>query len=383
MVVDISERLRVDPALPDTLAQQIREQLTWLIAEEALRPGDELPSVRTLAGVLGVNYHTVRAAYGRLEQDGLVASRRGRRCRVVRFDPRRLLPVESAALTHLVGIVLPSLANPFYAELVEGAQEAARPSGALLVVCSTHDDQALALRSVALLAARGVDGVVVVSHDIASLLAGPEEDPAWPASLPVVSVDRPGARGHSVEADLEDAGYRAARHLVEHGHRAIGLISFARLPATGEPPSNVIPLEAGVSRALAAAGLSVDPAYVARVEAWDEAAGEAAARRLLESDRRPTALVAISDLLAMGAIRALRRAGVAVPAEMAVIGVDDIPSAAVVDPPLTTVALPARAMGAESVAVLEAVRAGRGARPRRVVLDVRIVIRESCGPHAS
>jgi DNA-binding LacI/PurR family transcriptional regulator len=105
--------------------------------------------------------------------------------------------------------------------------------------------------------------------------------------------------------------------------------------------------------------------------------------RLLALDPRPTGVVAISDLLAIGAIRELRRAGVSVPAGMAVVGMDDIPAAATTDPPLTTIALPARAMGAEAIAALEDGWAVTPVRARRLVLGVDLVIRESCGPHAS
>ena len=217
MSTDVGSLLHVDPRGPGTLTQQLREQVTWLISEETLRPGDDLPSARDLAARLGVNFHTVRAAYRRLEADGLVESRRGLRTRVSHFDPLRLWPPDPAARTHVVGIVLPSLLNPFYAELVEGAQSAAQRSGTLVIVSSTHDDQALALRSIAQMAAKGVDGVIVVSHDISSLLSdeATEADGAR-RRLPLVVVDRPGARGRSIEADLEGAGYLAA-HLLDDG----------------------------------------------------------------------------------------------------------------------------------------------------------------------
>jgi len=390
MKSDVAAQLHVDPLLPDTLAQQIREQVTWLISGETLRPGDELPPVRALAAQLGVNYHTVRAAYRRLEADGLLESRRGHRSRVTRFDPWRLWPSGSAARTHVVGVVLPSLSNPFYAELVEGAQEAARRSGTLLIVCSTHDDQALALRSIAQLAAKGVDGIVVVSHDISNLLWDPGGGVADASRrLPLVVVDRPGTKGHSIEADLEGAGHLAAGHLISHGHRALGLITHAA------PLSNVLPLEAGFRRAITEAGLDLDEHHVARVDGWDAAAGAHGAARLLARQGRPTGLVAIADLLAIGALGELRRAGVHVPTGMAVVGVDGIPMAALSHPALTTVALPARAMGAESLATLVTVwagtagtagtagAAGSAEAPRRVVLGVDLIIRESCGLHAS
>jgi LacI family transcriptional regulator len=372
---DVTAHLHVDPRAPATLAQQIREQLTWLISSGALQPGDDLPAARGLATELGVNFHTVRGAYLRLEADGLVEARRGRRTRVARFDPRRLWPPESAARTHVVGVVLPTLSNPFYGELLEGAEEAARRSGTLLIVATTHDDQALALQSVAQLAAKGVDGVVVVSHDISALLDGTGDGPTGDRRLPLVVADRPGARGDTVEFDLEAAGYLAARHLVEHGHRRLGLISLV------VPASNVAPREAGVRRSLDEAGLALDEGLVVRAKAFDPDAGAAAAARLLGRADPPTAIVAIADLLAIGAIGELRRTGLRVPEDMAIVGMDDIPLARALDPALTTVALPARAMGAEALATLERTWSGNPGPPRRIVLDVGLVPRASCGRH--
>jgi DNA-binding LacI/PurR family transcriptional regulator len=317
----------------------------------------------------------VRSAYRRLEADGLVETRPGRRSRVARFDPRHLWPPEAAARTHLVGVVMPSL-GPFYVALLEGAMDAARRAGILLVVATTGDDQALALRSIAQLAAKGADGIAVVSHDISNLVAGGEETPGG-RSLPLVAVDRPGSLGLSVEADLDGAGYLAARHLLEDGHREIGLITHVA------SLSNVVPIEAGYRRALAEAGLRSDERHVYRVGSWGLEAGAASADLLLAGAGRPTALLAIADLLAIGAMRQLRRAGLLIPGDVAVTGIDDSPLAALVDPPLTSVALPARAMGAEAVAVLQRVWGDAAPAPTRSVLGVRLTIRDSCGPHAS
>jgi len=372
---DLASQIRVDPALPATLAQQVREQLTWLVARGVVAAGDELPSVRSLAAGLGINYHTVRSAYRRLEADGLVETRPGRRSRIARFDPWHLWPPETAARTHLVGFVVPSL-GPFYVELLEGAMDAARRAGILLVVATTGDDQAVALRSIAQLAAKGADGVAVVSHDISNLVTGGEEV-ASGRLLPLVAVDRPGSLDLSVEADLEGAGYLAARHLVEDGHREISLVTHEA------PLSNVVPIEAGYRRALAEAGLPADERHILRVGSWGLEAGAAAADRLLAGAGRPTALLAIADLLAIGAMRRLRRAGLLAPGDVAVVGIDDSPLAALVDPPLTSVALPARAMGARAVATLQGAWGDAAPAPTRSVLGVRLTIRDSCGPHAS
>jgi DNA-binding LacI/PurR family transcriptional regulator len=373
-----SARLHVDPGLPPTLAQQLREQLTWLICSGDAPVGAPLPSVRDLAADLGINLHTVRSAYRKLEADGLVETRQGRGTRVASFDPRRLWPPEVAARTHAVGVVLPSLANPFYVDVFGGIEEVARATGSVLIVSTTHDDQAVALRAIAQLSAKGVDGLVLVSHDVSLLLVAPDGAKGGDgSSMPLVVVDRPGMPGHTVEADLEGAGLAATRHLVEHGHRAIGLITV------GEGYSNTIPLEAGYRRALGEAGIVGRDRLVARVGAFDMAAGADGAARLLAGDDRPTAIVAIADLLAIGGLRAARSAGLRVPDDLAIVGIDDIPFAGAVDPPLTTVSIPATDMGKEAMRTLDLLLAGGSARPRKVMLETNLVVRESCGLHAS
>jgi DNA-binding LacI/PurR family transcriptional regulator len=378
VAADIAARVRVDPGLPATLAQQVREQLTWLISSGDVRAGDNLPSVRKLATELGINLHTVRSAYRKLEADGLVETRQGRGTCVSAFDPRRLWPTDTSSRTHTVGVVLPTLANPFYASLFDGLDEMARRSQTLLYVCVTHDDQALALRSIAQLSAKGVDGLIVVSHEVSHLLVGPQGGLSRAApTLPLVVVDRPGLPGHSVEADLGAAGLAATRHLVEHGHRAIGLVTV------GSGLSNAEPLERGFQDALADAGIAPGDGPVVRVGAFNLAAGAEGGARLLAAARRPSAIFAIGDLLAIGVIRSARAAGLRVPDDLAVVGVDDITLAGAMDPPLTTVALPARAMGVEAMRTLDQVWAGTVRRARKVKLETHLVVRESCGPHAS
>ncbi len=183
--------------------------------------------------------------------------------------------------------------------------------------------------------------------------------------------------GHVVEVDLEEVGYLATRHLVDHGHRDIGLITL------DASVSNVRPVEAGYRKALHEADLDGRGERVARVDGWEIDDGDAGATRLLASTDRPTALVAISDLIAIGAMRAARRLRLRIPDDVALVGVDDIPLLDAVNPPLTSVALPARAMGAEAMTTLERIWAGEAGTPRRVLLEARLVIRESCGQHAS
>jgi LacI family transcriptional regulator len=369
--MDILDKITVNPRLNTTLTQQLTQQFTWLIASGQLRPGDRLPSVRQLAAHLTISVNTVRSVYQGLEADGLAETRHGAGTHVLSHDARRLAQIAAAVYSHTVGVILPSLANPFYHPFLEGVEEVTHRGLTMLFVCNTHDDPSEAWRYFAQLSAKHVDGIIVAAHDTAGFLAPGAGAPL----LPVVTVDWPQATGYTVMIDLEEAGYEATQHLLSHGHRRVGLITWERERA------NVLLVNAGYQRALREAGLASDPDLIARVPAFDMAAGAEGARRLLALNPPPTAIFAIADNLALGAMAAIKDAGLRIPRDLALASFNDIPAAALVDPPLTSVAAPVRAMGARAMRMLQDQIAGRVPAQARVVLPVSLVVRASCGVH--
>ena len=362
------DQLSVNPQLDSTLAQQLKQQLTWLIASGQLKAGDRLPSLRQLARRLQVNLNTVRGVYLALAADGLVQTRPGGATRVLPSPPGRWLQRSEGPPSHTIGVIIPSMSNPFYHALLQGIEDVAHPERSLLFVCNTHDKDEEAGRYFAQLSAKGVDGIILASH------AAPPHT-FDETGLPFVSVDWPPSQGYSVLVELESAGYQATLHLAQHGRRRIGLITCAG------GSDNVVPVNAGYSRALHAAGLPADPALVAGVNGFDMDAGEIGARQLLALSQPPDAIFAIADLLALGALRAIRSAGLRVPQDIALAGFNDIPQSGLVDPPLTTVAAPVRQMGVEAMTMLRALIVGEQPTRRQVVLPVTLVVRQSCGCH--
>ncbi len=239
--MDVFDQLSIDPRHDDTLAHQLKQQIAWLIASDKIAAGDRLPTVRKLADQLGINLHTVRSAYQKLEAEGLVETRRGRGTHVLPFEPQRIAHQAASIRSHTVGVILPSWKNPFYHAFLQGVEEITDQDQTLLFLCNTHDDDNAAWRSYAQLSAKQVDGILVVSHDLCKQLTPEAGEPG--TGLPVVTVDWPGCRGYSAQIDLELAGYQATRHLIEHGHRQIGLISYTQEPA------NVRPIRLGYSGA--------------------------------------------------------------------------------------------------------------------------------------
>ena len=374
----IFEQISLNQQKGITLAHQLKQQITWLIAGGKLKPGESLPSVRQFSKHLSINLHTVRNAYQMLESEGLVETRQGLGTRVLTFDPRRMWRVTQELHTKTVGVILASLSNPFYHALLQGIAETADENQTMMFVCNTQDDPTEAWRYFIQLSARQVDGIIIASHGVVDQLCNdPAPKPEGLAMVPFVTVDWPGCSGPSVELDLGGIGYQAIRHLLDHGHRRIGLITYAAEIA------NVKPLNEGYHRALQDAGLQRDPNLVARVGGFDLAAGAEGAFKLMNVPNPPTAIFAITDLMATGAMQAIKASGRSVPGDIALVGFNDIPLAGMLSPPLTTATAPAYAMGQEAMKMLNRLIKGERLKQKRVIFPSHLVVRQSCGSHTS
>lgn len=257
--------------------------------------------------------------------------------------------------------------DPFFARVLWGASRELGPAGmqlVLLMVRSAQDYQASANRYL-----RGghVDGALFVS------MHGRHPIDLDGVSVPVVFGGCPAGADIEklcyVDADNRGGAERAVRYLVESGRQVIATVAGPRDMTVG------VDRLAGYRAALTAAGL-FDPKLVAYGD-FGQASGDHAVHLLL--DRRPDldAIFAASDLMAVGALRALRRTGRRVPDDVAVIGFDDSPIARQTDPPLTTVRQPIEEMGGTMAReLLSLIRATR-AHSRHVVLDTQLVVRDS------
>jgi LacI family transcriptional regulator, galactose operon repressor len=273
--------------------------------------------------------------------------------------------------TSTIGVLLPDLYGEFFSEVIRGIDIAARRTGYHIIVSNSHHDKS-EIES-AMRAMRGrVDGVIVMSPDIdaQTLMAN------LPHAHPVVllNCNIRGAAFDSVNIDNTRGARAIVQHLISHGHRHIAIITGA--------PRNVDGHERllGYRAALRAASIERNPRYEARGE-FTEDSGYKAARALLETRPRPTAIFAANDSMAIGALSALREAGIAVPDDMAVAGFDDITIAHYLNPPLTSVHVPIAELGERAMAKLIAALRDKDRHvPRQDLLGTTLVIRSSCGP---
>jgi DNA-binding LacI/PurR family transcriptional regulator len=359
-------QLKLDPQANLPIYAQIRQQLTWWIASGRLPPHSRLPNIRELAGRHNINMHTVRQAYHALEADGLVESRPGRGTHVLPVDVGQLASRTASPPSHTVGVLLPEPSS-LYAQFLGGLEGAAKSQGYLLITGFTHDSAAGTLGLAQRLVSKDIDGLIGAST------AG-HLQPEQMQGLPVVYVDSPEIRRNSIVLNLEGAGHEATRHLIWHGHRAIALIT-----ASLEWHNNRHTLR-GYKRALREAGLPVEEGLMVEVPAFLRQFGYQGAKRLLELRRgRPTAIFVSGDILAMGALQAIREAGLRVPQDIAVASKDNVEFASLTEPSLTTVSLPFFAAGAESMKMLQSLISGHEQVGRRQLRGEKLIVRRSCG----
>ncbi|MCL5950411.1 MAG: LacI family transcriptional regulator [Chloroflexi bacterium] len=278
--------------------------------------------------------------------------------------------------THVIGFVLRQSADQTFADfflpqVLNGLfRGAAAQDYHVLFEPVAPDDKTGAYA--ALLHERHVDGIV---------LSGPRTDDLelermYAEGAPVLLMGQlPQSRIPFVDVDNVGGAELATRHLLNLGHRRVALITNAPLAYTGSADRMK-----GYRRALAKAAIRFDPALV-RYGNFTPQSGYVAMQALLEVRPRPTAVFAASDTVAFGALHAIRECGFRIPQEMAVVGFDDVPLAEFVDPPLTTLRLPAFQIGENAANALIGLIAKERANHPQMLLKTELIIRESCGAH--
>ena len=269
--------------------------------------------------------------------------------------------------SYALGLIVPDIGNQFFADVVSGAERVATEEGYAVFLREQRDVPLE--RHLETLRARQVDGVIL---DAAGASTVPQ---AAFEGLNIVLIDQPSDRWPGVASDAEGAGRAAAEHLLALGHRRIAFVG---------PSADVHGFrmrERGFVRALAAAGVTLPSERLRRVPATLDG-GQAAMRALLALAERPSAAFFGNDLLALGAHKACTQLGVAIPGAMSLVGCDDIAFARLVTPELTTVAVPARELGARAARLLVREIEGTGGpaqKPR--ALPVRLVVRGTTAPY--
>ena len=272
--------------------------------------------------------------------------------------------------TSTFGLIVPDNSNPFFATLARAIEQAGFAEGYNLILCNSDYSDAKEATYIDVLLSKQVDGLILSSsRDHPQVL-----DAVLDSHLPVVLTDRisDDLSVDQVLCDNEQGGYLAGRYLLRLGHRRAGCIA---------PPTEVMPSAGnrliGFQRAFTEAGVELPPAAVIHAD-FRYTGGEAAMRELLKRDLGLTAVFATNDLMAAGAVNALRRANLQVPDDISVIGFDNSLQAIMMYPSITTIAQPIAELGQMSVSLLLERIKNPTAPPSRVLLPTTLIERESC-----
>lgn len=273
--------------------------------------------------------------------------------------------------TSTIGMLLPDNSNPFFGEIARAIEDVGFTQGYNVILCNSDGSEAKEAAYVDTLLSKQIDGIILISsgNSFAPLHT------ILNAGVPCVVIDRElgDLAVDQVLIDNEYGGYLAGQYLVRLGHRRMGYIAGP----------NQLSLSAhrltGFKRALNEAGLMLpDEAMVPGDFLYT--GGAEGMRALLRRDLGLTAVFAANDRMAVGAISVLQRAGLNVPQDISVVGYDNIPLANAMWPSLTTIAQPMTEMGQTGISLLleRIKRRDENLPPRRVMLPVRLVERESC-----
>jgi LacI family transcriptional regulator len=275
--------------------------------------------------------------------------------------------------SQLIGVILftgfdhPDIGHPFFQEVLVGLKNGIGTHGYDLLLFATERAQGDYVRRAR---QHHVDGIVLMGVDIRD----PGIEPLFESGVPLlaIDIDIAGARASYVTSDNVGGARLAVRHLHGRGHTRIATIAG---PQDSKPGSDRL---LGFRAELRSLGLESRPEYELQGDFYSES-GEAAMRRLLELPEPPTAVFAASDMMAVGAIKAVHDAGLSVPGDVALVGFDDIQAASIVHPTLSTIRQDKVALGlAASRALVEQIE-NPDVTPPVLTLPVQLVVRASSG----
>lgn len=351
---------------PKPLYQQIKQILERQILEGALREGDLIPSERELCEQYGVSSTPVRRALQELVREGLIRRRPGIGS-FVSSESRNLY-----LLLLIIGFDKAEWRRVacIFSELIGGIAEVTWEHQATFSVAHVptgFDDIRPYIRSV--IQEGEFDGILLrLGGDLQEEYLAPLLETGFP--YVVIKRHLPNRMINCVINDDVQGAFMATEHLIKSGHTKIGFIAPQHI-AVGKNRCQ------GHFKALEVNGLEADPDLVCYTDDFMEETGRRAASKLLASRHKPTAIFAPSDIMAIGAYRAIEEAGLRIPEDVAVVGYDDIPLAATLSPPLTTVSTPYYRFGTQSASLLLDIITKKIEPPRQLVIEQSLVVRES------
>jgi DNA-binding LacI/PurR family transcriptional regulator len=289
------------------------------------------------------------------------------------FQPNLMAQSLKSGQTKTIGVIVPDLLSPFYPEFIRGIGGLCRQEGYSMILGDSNEDPKEEARYIRTFRARQVDGLIICSSgDNQSIYEEAQE-----SDFPIVFADRLVA---NLEADMVlvndyKGAYIATEHLIKLGHRMIGLI----IPPVRSLSTRLERL-AGYKQALSDYHIEVNEDFIKFVEPGNGEEALKGIEEFVKANRQLTAVFATNILLGLQLLKVIKAEKLMIPKDIAVVVFDEVPWGPLLDPPLTTVSHPALEQGeAAADMLLRKMKAKKSRRPKKVLIEPTLNVRESCG----
>jgi len=332
-------------------------------------------TIKDIAELAGVSHSTVSRA---LSGNPLISTETAARIKKIAqemgYQPSAAARSLKTHQTHALGVVLSSIDDPFFSEILRGIEDVALAHHYSLFIAASQRDAEREQLIVRAMREHSVDGIIICS----STFSESQGHALSQFGIPMVVVNNQAAEDYrySIYHDDIDGTRQLTRHLLDLGHRRIAYLGNSLSGRT------TYDRQLGFEQEMATAGLPIPPEYLASVPGGNPDSGISALDSLLDLPNRPTAIICFNDMMAIGILKALHQSDIRVPEEMSITGFDNIVFSAYTTPPLTTFDQPKRSIGTKAAEQLLALlNTGAdpiaGDQPRIQVLQGRLLVRKS------
>ncbi|MCK9221462.1 MAG: LacI family transcriptional regulator [Limnochordia bacterium] len=332
-----------------------------------------MTTIKDIAKIAGVSPATVSRALGGY---GYVKDSTRRRIQEVAdqlgYHPNALARSMVTRSTQTIGLIISDIANPFFPEVVRGIEDTAHQKGFTVILCNSDEDSEKERTYIDVLMAKRVDGLIIASTaaNAQHLLQLKERN------LPLVLLDRSFGEGNvdTVKVDNTLGAFQAVNHLIELGHRRIGIITGPdRIPTARERL-------AGYEHALKQHSIHLEPRFIVKGDFKEEDA-YMGVKYLMDLERPPTALFTANNRTTTGALTAIWELGLHIPDELSVIAFDDLPWMQLLQPQLSVIQQPTYELGVTAAELLfKRLMSDTPQKSQLLQLNSKLVLRNSCGP---
>lgn len=332
------------------------------------RASSKAPTGFDIARIVGVSQSTVSLVMSGKSEGRVSQETRDEILRVAQklnYHPNATARALRLGQTFSIALVVANIGHPLFAAVLRGVERAARQKNYTVMLLDTMNDPTWVRWVPALLTAQSIDGCIVYTGEILT------DSDVTALSANVVLIESASSKASSLQVNIRAAAEQAMQHLVSLGHRQIGYL------AADFPRESFDLRYQAYSAVLAAHDIPFEPAYMRRTS-FDIDTAVAAARSLLMQEQRPTAIFCDDDLLAAMVYKAALGMGLRIPADLSVVGFDDLDLARILEPELTTVSLPAERLGQEAMRLMQQ---HFDQKPQRTkFIRLHLIVRASTAP---